>query len=676
MNLFNKIKIFCIFIIVTGICLQPSIAKAADKTLPTIKVKIDMEAPTNQPVKVTIQATDNSGISKVKYAVGSKSANYFSTKGKILKLNAKGQVTIRINKNGLYSIYAIDKAGNVRIRKITISNIDSTNPTCTITPSTTEPINKNVTLFLEVSDKESGIKQVQYLAGKKTVADFINSTTAKNITITKNKGKIGISKNGNYTVCVTDNAGNSNISVIRINNIDKVAPIVSGSYTVMNQRATVSINSEDQASGVTRVLQLRGKVTDINSDRWISAKEVNNLTTFTVNREGNYSVMAIDAAGNRAIYNFNVVLEMRAMWISYLEFNKSKNYTETQFKAYIDSIYDNCVKFNMNTVIVQVRPMGDAMYKSSLFPWSVYASGTQGLNPGYDPMEYMVSAAHERGLEFHAWLNPYRVTLSGTDVSKLSADNQARKWRNSTDASKKRNVLSFDSKLFYNPARADVQNLIIRGVREIVTNYEVDGIHFDDYFYPSLGSNYNNNFDAPEYAEYVAKCVAEGTKPNTIVVWRRNNVNTLVRKVYATIKNVNKDITFGISPAGNISNLTAVDKYYVDIQRWLSASNYVDYICPQLYWTFNHPICPYSATLDRWLSIRTSKTVNMYVGLAIYRAGSKLEPEWSESDDVLLRQVLYGRDTGQVDGFMFFRYDSFFLNTTQKEVNNLIPILK
>lgn len=661
-----------------GTFLLPITASAAtDKTLPMIKVKLSTEEPTNQSIKVTVKVTDKSGITKVKYATGKKTATYFKTNGKALKLSSKGFTSITVKKNGTYSIYAIDKAGNVKIYKLTVSNIDLTVPTLTLKLSKTTPVNTNLSIAVEVLDSESGVSKVQYLDGELTEADFADNTTATIIKLSKNKGKFTVSKNGIYTVAVTDKAGNISVQTIKVSNIDKDVPTISADYTVMNQTATVSLKTEDKASGVAQIFYLKGKVTDIASDKWkSSAKEVVDLKSFTVNSAGDYSILAIDTAGNKTIYNFNVVLEMRAMWISYLEFDKSKKYTESQFQAYVDKMFDNCVKFNMNSVIVQVRPMGDAMYKSDYFPWSAYASGTQGVSPGYDPLEYMVSAAHDRGLEIHAWINPYRVSISGTDIAKLSTDNQARKWRNSTDSANKRNVLSFNSKLYYNPSSTEVQNLLINGVKEIVSNYDVDGIHFDDYFYPSLGTNYKTNFDAAEYVAYVSECTENGTTPDSIVVWRRNNVSTMVKKVYSAIKKIDPQVKFGISPAGNISNLKSSSSYYVDIEKWLSSSNYVDYICPQIYWSFENSTCPYDGTVDKWLGIRTSSTINMYIGIATYRAGSSVEPEWDENDDVLKRQILYGRDTGKVDGYMFFRYDSFFSNTTQKEVKNLLSILK
>ena len=354
-----------------------------------------------------------------------------------------------------------------------------------------------------------------------------------------------------------------------------------------------------------------------------------------------------------------------------------KGYTEKQFKKHIDQMFDNSVKLNMNAVIVQIRPTGDALYDSDYFPWSVYVSGKQGKNPGFDPLKYMVKAAHKRGLEFHAWLNPYRVTLNSTNYKTLSKDNPARIWHEDKNKKNDRNVLKFGKSLYYNPASKQVQNMIISDIGNIVKKYDVDGIHFDDYFYPSLGKSYQKNFDYKEYNTYKKNAVKSGKTPMSIVAWRRNNVNTLVRNTYKTIKKIDPSVSFGISPHGNISNLMAKDKYYVDVKKWLSNTGYVDYIAPQIYWSFTHKICPFDDTVDEWLDLRTKDSINIYIGIANYKAKEKIkdDPEWKKVNNELKRQVEYGRKTGSVDGFCFFRYEHLFKKSMKIEVNNLTKIL-
>ena len=366
--------------------------------------------------------------------------------------------------------------------------------------------------------------------------------------------------------------------------------------------------------------------------------------------------------------------EMKAMWISYLEYGGTAK-TKSKFTSMINTMFDNCVSYGMNTVIVQVRPFSDAMYKSAYFPWSRYASGTIGEDPGYDPLAIMVQLAHKKGLKIQAWVNPYRVTLGSTSVSALPDGHPAKTWRNSSSSAVKRRVLTYNGNLYYNPSSTQVRTLITDGVKEIVQNYDVDGIHFDDYFYPNLGSDYKNNFDAQEYDNYVEQCEAKGTTPKSIVSWRRSNVNSLIKKVYQAVKSVDPNCEFGISPAGNIDNLLSSCAYYVDVKTWMSKDGYVDYICPQIYWSFQNSVCPFKETVDRWASLKTNDNVKLYIGLAVYRAGSNEEKEWSTSNTVLKRQVQYGRKVEKVNGFAFYRYESFLLKRSQKEIENLLPLL-
>lgn len=338
-------------------------------------------------------------------------------------------------------------------------------------------------------------------------------------------------------------------------------------------------------------------------------------------------------------------------------------------------MFDNCVKENLNAVVVQVRPFSDALYASDYFPWSGYISGEQGKNPGFDPMAYMIEAAHTRGLEFHAYLNPYRVEAK-SNYKLLSKDNPAKRWLEDDDDTNDRNVLLFGEQYYYNPAIEEVRELIVDGVREIVERYDVDGIHFDDYFYPTLGTKYKSNFDYLEYKEYTAVQKAAGLEADSIDVWRRNNVSTLISEVYAAVKKADSSVVFGISPAGNLNNLRAKDRYYVDIDLWLSTPGYVDYICPQIYWGFEHGTCPFAETTDKWAKLITTPEVNLYVGLALYKAGTNDTVEWANNDTIIARQVKYLRNSKFADGFFLYRYDFLTAERSKKEMKNLRKLLQ
>ncbi len=380
-------------------------------------------------------------------------------------------------------------------------------------------------------------------------------------------------------------------------------------------------------------------------------------------------------AGAEAFYNdyyedrlTGNVKEFRGVWIPYYDFEDSSHMSAEDFTAYVGEMFDTAVSCELNAVMVHVRPYGDAMYKSSYFPWSSFASGQQGVNPGYDPLKIMVEEAHSRGLEIHAWINPYRVTSTwnyGTNVEKLSKKNQARKWLTNSKKSDDRYVLTYNGELYYNPSVPAVRKLIVNGVKEIVKNYDVDGIHFDDYFYPDLGTDYETNFDAREYETYKKKAQKAGDRVMPIYEWRMDNVNTLVKSVYKAVKSIDKNVVFGISPGGFIDYFDDKNSYYVDYRTWMSEEGYIDYICPQLYWSFNSKnIFPYNETLRKWIDACTNENVRIYTGLPAYKInsdntvkGNILDTEWY-NQYLIADMVRYMRKSGKATGFIVFDYDA------------------
>ena len=371
--------------------------------------------------------------------------------------------------------------------------------------------------------------------------------------------------------------------------------------------------------------------------------------------------------------------EYKAFWFSYYDYTayraKYKKRNATTFKKYFTQAVKKGKSLGMNCIIVHVRPFGDAMYKSKYFPWSKCISGKQGKNPGYDPLKIMTQVAHANGMKIEAWINPYRVASGSTNYKKLSTKNPARKWHNKKKT--RRNVLAYKGSLYYNPAKAQVRNLIVNGVKEIVENYDVDGIHMDDYFYPAFSSsNVNSAFDAKEYR---ASTMAKGKQ--NIVSFRREQVNMLVKAIHSAVKSIDPSVTFGISPAGNIDNLTSRYSYYVDINKWLNSSDYVDYICPQIYWGFKHPYAKFDRVTNRWMNAAKSKKVKVYIGIAVYRAGHNIgagsaeRREWRSDANILKKQVQYARKKG-CDGFAFFDYQDLKSKKSAKAVKQLKTVLK
>lgn len=553
-----------------------------------------------------------------------------------------------------------------------------------VSQSTTEYTNQNVRVYMEFSNKTK-VTILKYVYGNHSRA--YTEKNGKQITCKQNRGSVLIAKNGIYTILYQLNDGKKYTKKINIRNIDKKVPVMSPTYQVMNQEAIVSINGVDAESGLAYAKYIKGTLTDKSSPKWdTKAKNVRGVKQFKVDTEGNYSILLVDKAGNRSVKKISVMLELRGTWISYLEFISAgvANMDKAQFQSYIDKTFDKCKEMNQNTVIVQVRPSSDALYPSKYFPWSAYISGKQGKNPGYNPLAYMISAAHKRNLKFYAWLNPYRVSAASTSISSLYSDNPARKWRNSSDNSLKRNVLTYQNQLYYNPAKSDVQKLIVNGVKEIVKNYQVDGVVFDDYFYPNLGTEYKKNFDINEYKSYQASCKKKGVTAKSIVNWRRENVNTMLKMVKSAIKQIDSKVEFGVSPQGNIGNLQASNSCYCDIETWMNSKDYIDFICPQIYWSTTNPAAPYEKVLNQWLDLRKKNDTKMYVAIAVYKAGmskkeanalSPADLRWYKSNNNLMEQVTIGRDTGCVDGFMFYRYDNMISSKTEKEMKNLLSIL-
>ncbi|MDD7113586.1 MAG: family 10 glycosylhydrolase [Lachnospiraceae bacterium] len=359
----------------------------------------------------------------------------------------------------------------------------------------------------------------------------------------------------------------------------------------------------------------------------------------------------------------------KAVWYSYYDFQnylkQTKKNNATNFRKYFDKVLDQCLSRNLNRIIVQVRPCSDAMYQSEYFPTSAYIARKQGAKLSYDPLKIMVTEAHKKGMAIEAWINPYRVSFN-TNYKKLAKNNPARIWHYSSSASDRRNVLSYGGQLYYNPSKPEVRTLIINGVREIVRNYDVDGIHMDDYFYPSFSPrNYKKSFDAQEYNASVEKQHGKSIK-----TYRRQQVDLLVKGIKAAVKEENPDVVFGISPAGNIDNLNSKYSYYVNIKKWTNSTEYVDYIAPQVYWGFNHKTAPFAKVVDRWAAMVDQSKVKLYIGLPAYKVGhpslgsNSAERKELKSTTILKKMVNYVQN--KADGVIVFDYSDLKTTAAKK----------
>ena len=343
--------------------------------------------------------------------------------------------------------------------------------------------------------------------------------------------------------------------------------------------------------------------------------------------------------------------ELRGVWVASvinIDWPSKKGLSvESQKREYIQ-ILENVKKWNMNAVFVQVKPVGDAFYPSKYAPWSEYLTGTQGINPGYDPLKFMVDEAHKRGIEFHAWFNPYRLTMNG-GIEKLSSNNIGRK--------KPEWTVMYGGKLYLNPGIPEVNDYVVDSIMEVVKNYDIDGVHMDDYFYPYKvkGQEYP---DSTQYKKY-------GRNFSSIGDWRRNNINMLVQKLNKSIKNEKSNVAFGISPFGVWRNASTdpikgsntragiqnYDDLYADILKWMENS-WLDYVAPQIYWNQGFEVAEYN-TLVNWWSNNAKKTkTDLYIGQAAYKV-----KDWTNSNE-LTNQINYNRRFSEVKGSIFFSYKS------------------
>lgn len=350
--------------------------------------------------------------------------------------------------------------------------------------------------------------------------------------------------------------------------------------------------------------------------------------------------------------------EMRGMWISTvynLDYPSTPTTDSTKLKSEADEILDSCKAMGINNVFLQVRPNSDALYKSSIYPWSAYLTGQQGLAPDddFDPLKYWIEGAHSRGMKLHAWINPYRAT-------KVNSSNE-----NALTGIASNNPLALhpeyaikyvDGNYYYNPALPEVRQMVINGILEIVNNYDVDGIHMDDYFYP--GADFQ---DDASFQQLSGGFTDKGD-------WRRNNVNLLVLGIKKSIDATGKNVEFGISPAGIWANKSnnplgsdtagneAYYAHYADTRKW-ALEGTVDYIAPQIYWEIGHPKADYKVLVNWWADTLKNAPAKLYIGIADYKAYNitNTQSVWYGSGEVI-RQMTFNKNTPKVGGEIHFRY--------------------
>ncbi|MFF6989720.1 family 10 glycosylhydrolase [Streptomyces sp. NPDC010273] len=346
------------------------------------------------------------------------------------------------------------------------------------------------------------------------------------------------------------------------------------------------------------------------------------------------------------------VTEMRGVWLATVanrDWPSRPGLTPAQQRAELIGHLDTAVRDRLNTVMFQVRPTADALWPSPYEPWSQYLTGTQGKSPGWDPLKTAVEEAHVRGLQLHAWFNPYRIA-NNTDLTKLVASHPARKhpdW-----------VVAYGGKLYYNPGLPQVRAFVEDAILDAVKKYPVDGVHFDDYFYPYpvAGQTFDDD------AAYDAYGGGFGDR----AAWRRDNIDKLIRETAARIEQVRPGTRFGISPFGVWRNsatdprgsdtragVQTYDDLCADTRKWVR-ENWIDYIVPQLYWNIGFAAADYAKLVPWWAEVARGTKTRLYAGEALYKAGDPAQPAAWQDPAELSRHLTLAAKYPEVGGHVFF----------------------
>ncbi len=347
-----------------------------------------------------------------------------------------------------------------------------------------------------------------------------------------------------------------------------------------------------------------------------------------------------------------------------------------QKRALTDKL-DNLKSLGINTVFFQVKPDGTALWPSQILPWSDMLTGTVGEDPGYDPLQFMLDEAHARGMRVHAWFNPYRVTtnIKSSTINELSRTTSLRPA--SVYVLHRDWIRTAGDRLVLDPGIPEARDWITSIVAEVVARYPVDGVQFDDYFYTETPqSQLNDNQTWRQYGQGFA------SKAD----WRRHNTELLISQVSRTIKQLNPNVEFGVSPAGVWRNnshdpagsatrgAAAYDESFADTRRWVQLG-LLDYIAPQIYWPFARDAARYDVLAKWWANVVKPTKTRLYIGIALYKVGepSKNEPDWTVNGGVpeLKRQLDLNETLPNIHGTILFRENNLNQPQTQQAVHYL-----
>ena len=360
------------------------------------------------------------------------------------------------------------------------------------------------------------------------------------------------------------------------------------------------------------------------------------------------------------------------LWDVYLDDGNQRD--QEDFTARMGGILDNICAQGFNTVILQVRPNADSMYPSEYYPMSKYVVGEYGREADYDPVTIIVSLAKDRDLAIHGWINPMRC-MTTQDLEAVGEEYLIRQWYD--DPLKNGTYIVNQGTYWYlNPAYSEVRDLIFCGAAELLERYNLDGLHMDDYFYPTTDAS----FDAEAYEEM--------SGGRDLEQFRRDNLNLLVSGLYDLTKASGEDRVYGVSPAGNIH--TVYNTHYADVYTWCSREGYIDYICPQVYFGLEHQTFDFATVCNTWQDIITLDSVELIIGMSFEKALAQADnyagsgkTEWAENQDVLKRCLEYTAELPKCRGVSVFCYQFFFdpvtgeaVDGTALERENFVPVLK
>ncbi|MEM6344477.1 MAG: family 10 glycosylhydrolase [Bacteroidota bacterium] len=352
--------------------------------------------------------------------------------------------------------------------------------------------------------------------------------------------------------------------------------------------------------------------------------------------------------------------EFRGAWIATVKNidwpSQAKLYADVQAGEFTD-LLDRLQAVGINAVIVQIRPSGDAFYPSAYEPWSEWLTGEQGSppEPYYDPLDMMIAEAHSRGMEFHAWFNPYRADMDWEE-GKLRAENHVSQTHPEW-------TLQYGRNLYIDPGIPDAQDYVLGVVLDVVKHNPIDAVHFDDYFYPYRIAD--TPFpDTSSFAFY-------GAGFPEVDDWRRYNVNTFIQRLSDSIRYVNPEVQFGISPFGVWRNIaddpegsdtragqTSYDDLYADIRLWLR-NGWIDYVAPQAYWSIGYPPAAFDVIVEWWSANCYGK--RLYIGHGPYKIANNADKNWDDPTQIP-RQIRQLRENEAVDGSIFFSSRWFDVN--------------